>query len=279
MLPVALSLCASMCFGTSDFLAGTLTRRTCLWTVIVFSQLAGLSLLALVVLARGHALPGEVLLPALGAGLLTVVAVVAGYQALAIGVMSIIGPIVSLCAAVPVIVGLASGERPSELQLSGIAIALGGVILASRERSAGEHHQTTSKLSIALAVLAALAYGFVMVLYARGAESDPYWGVFLAKSVTVALFALAFLIMRPALKLTRAAAIPLLAIGVFAVGGNALFAVASTLGYLSVVSVLSSISPVFLVVLAYVLLHERLAPTQRLGVALALLGVALIAAG
>ena len=279
MFAIVLALAASLSFGTSDFLAGSQTRRTSLWTVIVFGQLAGLSLMALVVLARGHALPEEVLLPALGAGLLTVVAVAAGYQALAIGVMSIIGPIVSLCAAVPVIVGLASGERPSAAQLVGIGIALGGVILATREKSAGEHHQATSKLSIVLAVLAALAYGFVMVFYAQGAQSDPYWGVFLAKTVTVALFALAFLVMRPGLKLTRAAAVPLLAIGAFAVGGNALFSVASALGYLSIVSVLSSISPVLLVALAYVFLHERLSRTQQLGVASALVGVALIAAG
>jgi drug/metabolite transporter (DMT)-like permease len=66
---------------------------------------------------------------------------------------------------------------------------------------------------------------------------------------------------------------------VFAVGGNALFSVASTLGYLSIVSVLSSVSPVFLVVLAYVFLHERLSRAQQLGVASALVGVALIAAG
>ena len=279
MFALVLALAASLCFGTSDFLAGSQTRRTSLWTVIVFSQLAGLILLALVVLTRGRALPEEVLLPSLGAGLLTVVAVAAGYRALAIGVMSIVGPIVSLCAAVPVIVGLARGERPSALQLAGIAIALGGVLLASREKSAGEHHQTTSKLSVALAALAALAYGFVMVFYAQGAESDPYWGVFLAKTVTVALFALAFLVARPGLRLTRAAALPLLAVGVLGVGGNALFAVASTLGYLSVVSVLSSISPVFLVVLAYLFLHERLSWAQQLGVASALAGVALIAAG
>jgi drug/metabolite transporter (DMT)-like permease len=279
MFAIALALAASLCFGTSDFLAGSQARRTSLWTVIVFSQLAGLILLAMVVLARGYALPGEVLLPSLGAGVLTVVAVVAGYRALAIGVMSIVGPIVSLCAAVPVIVGLARGERPSALQMAGIAIALGGVLLASQARSAGNHHQTTSKLSVVLAALAALAYGFVMVFYAQSAESDPYWGVFLAKTVTVALFALAFVAVRPDLKLTRAAALPLLAVGVFAVGGNALFSVASTLGYLSVASVLSSISPVFLVVLAYVFLHERLSWAQQLGVASALAGVALIAAG
>ena len=279
MFAVVLALASSLSYAVGDILAGSQTRRTSLWTVIIFSQLAGLSLLALVVLARGHALPEEALLPALGAGLLTVVAIAAGYQALAIGVMSIIGPIFTLGAAVPVIVGLASGERPSAWQLAGIAIALGGVILASREKSAGEHHQATSRASILLAVLCAASYGFVMVLYAHGAQSDPYWSLLLGRSTAMIVFALAFAVMRPSLKLTRAAALPILAVGLFETGGITLFSVASTLGYLSIVAVLSSVYPVFLALLAYVFVHERLSRTQQLGVASALVGVALIAAG
>ena len=110
------------------------------------------------------------LFPALAAGLLMVVTLAAYYQALAIGVMSIIGPIFSLSVAVPVIVGLARGERPSPVQLAGVAIALGGVFLASREKSAGEQHTATSRASIGLALLSGTAYGFVMVLYAQGAR-------------------------------------------------------------------------------------------------------------
>jgi len=279
MFAVVLALASSLSYAVGDILAGSQTRRTSLWTVIIFSQLAGLSLLALVVLARGHALPEEALLPALGAGLLTVVAIAAGYQALAIGVMSIIGPIFTLGAAVPVIVGLASGERPSAWQLAGIAIALGGVILASREKSAGEHHQATSRASILLAVLCAASYGFVMVLYAHGAQSDPYWSLLLGRSTAMIVFALAFAVMRPSLKLTRAAALPILAVGLFETGGITLFSVASTLGYLSIVAVLSSVYPVFLALLAYVFVHERLSRTQQLGIASALVGVAVIAAG
>ena len=134
--------------GGSCFLSGTQTRRTSLWTVIVFSQLAGLSLMAVIVLARGRALPDEVVLPALAAGVLSVVSIAASYQALAIGVMCIIGPIISLSVIVPVVVGLAAGERPSVLQLAGIAVALGGVVLASREKSAGTCHQATSRASV-----------------------------------------------------------------------------------------------------------------------------------
>ena len=279
MFAVVLALASSLSYAVGDILAGSQTRRTSLWTVIIFSQLAGLSLMALVVLVRGHALPEEVLLPSLAAGLLSVVAIAASFQALAIGVMSIIGPIFTLGAAVPVIVGLASGERPSAWQLAGIAIALGGVILASREKSAGEHHQATSRASILLAVLCAVSYGFVMVLYAHGAQSDPYWSLLLGRSTAMIVFALAFAVMRPSLKLTRAAALPILAVGLFETGGITLFSVASTLGYLSIVAVLSSVYPVFLALLAYVFVHERLSRTQQLGIASALVGVAVIAAG
>src|SRR5512144_1141476 len=130
MFAVVIALASSLSYGAGDFLAGSQVRRTSLWTVLIVSQITGLILMALVVLARGHALPEEVLLPSLAAGLLLVVSSATYYQALAIGVMGIVAPIGGLGAAVPVIVGLASGERPSAMQLAGIGVALGGVILA-----------------------------------------------------------------------------------------------------------------------------------------------------
>ena len=279
MLAVVLALAASLSYGAGDFLGGSQTRRTSLWTVIVVSQPTGLLLMALIVLVRGEPLPQDVLLPAFAAGLLMVVTLAAYYQALAVGVMSIIGPIFSLSVAVPVIVGLARGERPSALQLAGIAIALGGVFLASREKSAGEHHTATSRVSIGLALLSGTAYGFVMVFYAQGAEADPYWSIALSRLTSATVFALAFVVTRPVLRYTREAAVPLLAIGVFEVGAFTLFSVASTLAYLSIVSVLGSVYPVFLALLAYAFLHERLSRAQLVGVAATSAGVALIAAG
>jgi drug/metabolite transporter (DMT)-like permease len=279
MLAIALALAAGASWGGSCFLSGSQTRRTSLWTVIVFSQLAGLVVMAVVVLARGRALPDEVLLPAFAAGVLSVVSIAASYQALAIGVMCIIGPIISLSVAVPVVVGLATGERPSMLQLAGIGLALGGVVLASREKSAGTCHQATSRASVAYAVLCAVVWGVVMVLYAKGAETDAPWTVLFSRSTSTVLLLLAFVVVRPRLKLTRAALAPILAIGVFEVAGNQLFAVAASLGYLSIASVLSSVYPVFVIALAYIFLHERLSRAQQLGVAVALTGVALIAAG
>jgi drug/metabolite transporter (DMT)-like permease len=279
MLAIILALAAGASWGGSCFLSGIQTRRTSLWTVLVVSQLAGLGLMAVIVLARGRALPDEVVLPALAAGVLSVVSIAASYQALAIGVMCIIGPIISLSVAVPVVVGLAAGERPSALQLAGIVIALSGVVLASRAKSAGTCHQATSRASVWFAVLTAVVWGVVMVLYAKGGETDAPWTVFLSRSTSTAVLALALVVVRPRLKLTKAAVAPIMAIGAFEVAGNQLFSVAASLGYLSVASVLSSVYPVFLIGLAYFLLHERLSRAQQLGVAVALIGVALIAAG
>ena len=279
MLAIVLALVAGACWGGSCFFSGTQTRRTSLWTVVVFSQLGGLGLMAVVVLARGRALPAEVVPPALAAGLLSVVSATASYQALAIGVMSIIGPIISLSVAVPVVVGLAAGERPSVLQLVGIVTAVCGVVLASREKSAGSTHQPTSRASVGYAVLTAVIWGVVMVLYAKGGETDASWTVLLSRATTVVVVGLALAVARPRLKLTRAALAPILAIGLFEVAGNQLFTVASGLGYLSIAAVLSSIYPVFVIVLAHVYLHERLSRPQQLGVAAALVGVALIVAG
>jgi drug/metabolite transporter (DMT)-like permease len=279
MLAVVLALCASLSIGTGDFLAGSQARRTSLWAVIVVSQITGFIWTGVLVTARGHGLPLEELWAAVGAGITAVAGIALGYKALTIGIMGIVGPIISLSVAVPLAVGLARGERPSAYQLGGIVIALAGVILAARQKSAGTRHHATSRLSIVLALSAAATVGVNMLCYASAAKHDPYWGIFIARATSALIFALAFALMRPKTHLTKAAIIPLMAVGVLDTGSNGLFSVASTLGYLSVVSVLSSVFPIFTVILAYVFLNERLSRTQQFGVAAALLGVGFIAAG
>ena len=279
MLAVVLALCASLSIGTGDFLAGSQARRTSLWAVIVVSQITGFVWTGALVAARGRGLPMEELWAAAGAGVTAVAGIALGYKALSIGIMGIVGPIISLSVAVPLAVGLARGERPSIYQLGGIVIALAGVILAARQKSAGTRHHATSRLSIILPLSAAATVGVNMLCYASAARHDPYWGIFIARATSALIFALAFALMRPKTRLTRAAIVPLIAVGVLDTGSNGLFSVASTLGYLSVVSVLSSVFPIFTVILAYVFLNERLSRTQQFGVAAALLGVGFIAAG
>jgi drug/metabolite transporter (DMT)-like permease len=280
VLAVLLSLLAGLSIGTGDFLAGTQARRTSLWAVIVLSQITGFAMTLAIVLFRGAAFPPIAgLVPALLAGITAVIGIATSYGALSISVMSIVGPIQATGVAIPVLWGLAQGERPSVLQAAGIVVAFVGVVLAARQKSAGEHHEAPSRKAIIISLAAALAIGLNYVCYAYAAKYDPYWGIFIARSTSIGIFMLTFVIVRPPLRLTAAAVLPLMAIGILDTGSNGLFSVASTLGYLSVVAVLSAVYPVFTVILAHLLFHERLSRLQQIGVGAALVGVGMIAAG
>ncbi len=280
MLAVILSLLAGLSIGTGDFLAGTQARRTSLWAVIVVSQIVGFAGTLAVVLIRDQPFPAWAgVFAALMAGVTAVIGIATSYGALSISVMSIVGPIQATGVAIPVLWGLVQGERPSVLQAAGIVVAFVGVVLAAREKSAGEHHEAPSRKAIVISLAAALTIGLNYVCYAYAAKYDPYWGIFIARSTSIGLFALAFVIVRPQLRLTAAAVLPIMAIGVLDTGSNGLFSVASTMGYLSVVAVLSAVYPVFTVMWAHLFAHERLARLQQAGVAAALVGVGMIAAG
>lgn len=280
MLAVLLSLLAGLSIGTGDFLAGTQARRTSLWAVIVLSQTTGFLMTLGIVLFRGAAFPPTAgVVAALLAGVTAVIGIATSYGALSISVMSIVGPIQATGVAIPVLWGLAQGDRPSALQAAGIVIAFVGVVLAAREKSAGEHHEAPSRKALLLSLAAAVAIGFNYVAYAYAARYDPYWGIFIARTFSIGVFMITFLIVRPPLRLTAVAVLPLLCIGILDTGSNGLFSVASTLGYLSIVSVISAVYPVFTVILAHLFFGERLSKIQQAGVASALIGVGLIAAG
>jgi drug/metabolite transporter (DMT)-like permease len=195
---------------------------------------------------------------------------------MAVGAMAIVAPISAVSAAIPFIVGVASGERPSALQLVGVALALAGVALASREppelgggRAAG----------VGLALLAAAGFGAYYVCLDQAADESVAWAVATARGTSSLLAISAALVvgvtLRPGARFFPAVA----AVGLCDVGANVLVGLALTRGYLSVVSVLASLYPVVTVALASVLLRERIARPQLVGVSGALTGAALITAG
>lgn len=257
-------------------MGGVWTRRTALWGVALVSQLGGLVLtFVLAIVSGSDGLTLGAVLPGALAGLTSMVAIATFYKALSVGIMSIVAPVSSLGVIVPVLVGVARGERPSPLQTAGMALAVIGAVLASSERSAGGH-ATSSRLSIGLALAAALSIGACYVGLGLSAEHDAGWGVFAMRATATTVFLMIVLTRRPALGL-RARDLPTLAlIGLLDNGANYLFALATTHGYLSVVSVVGYLYPAFTVLLAQHFLHERLAPWQWVGVAGALGGAALI---
>jgi drug/metabolite transporter (DMT)-like permease len=173
---------------------------------------------------------------------------------------------------------VARGENPGALQAAGILVALAGIVLAVREAE-HPHGVSVSPRALALAALSGLGFGAFFVGIDSAASEDPAWAIVAARAGGVTLVLVAAAARPASVRFSRAALPALLVIGVFDIAANGLFALASTEGLLPLVSVAGSLYPVTTIILARVVLGERLARLQRLGVALALIGVALIAAG
>jgi drug/metabolite transporter (DMT)-like permease len=281
MVAVALGILASATWGVADFIGGLQARRMAVLVVVFGSQLAGLALVVPVVLARGEPLPGgDFAVYAALSSIGGIVGLTSFYKALSIGAMGVVAPLSSLAAVIPVAVGVATGERPSAVQGIGLAVALAGVMLAARE--GGDEAQRSSAISagVGLALISAVGFGCFFLAIDRASDEDVLWAVCVNRTVSVSVLALVLLATRPKLGGVGPAQMGTLAlVGVLDISANGLFAVAATEGLVSVVAVLSSLYPVVTVILARVVLKERLQAVQRIGAAAALAGVVLITAG
>jgi drug/metabolite transporter (DMT)-like permease len=282
VLAAVLALASSISWGLSDFLGGFQSRRHALLAVLVLSQGLALVILVVAVLAGApteHDTAATVWAASVGA--LGLLALMAFYRALAIGTMSVVAPISATGVAIPVLVGLISGERPSALQVAGIVLACAGVILASREAPAADAAARRSgRMAIGLALLAAIGFGSFFAGIDRAEESaDVAWVLLSARTADVLLLGIACAVVRPRLPTAPATLGVLAAIGIFDLLANLLFVLAAGRGLLSVVGVLGSLYPAVTVILARVFLHERLTRTQDAGVVVTLAGVVALAAG
>jgi drug/metabolite transporter (DMT)-like permease len=280
MAAIALALVSSVSWGVGDFLGGLKSRSLPLLNVLLASQVVGLALVAIFVATRGQGPPGG------GFAVFAALAAAAGvsglaafYRGLAIGNMGVVAPISACSAVVPVVVGVATGDRPAALQGVGLVLALGGVVLASREEVVGEAPRRRTARGAGLAMLSALGFGFFFLAFDRASDGDVAWAMLVNRITGVALLALAVAAVRPPFALRRRDAPVLLLIGGFDVGANATFGLAATTGLVSLVSVVGSLYPLTTVILAAAVLHERPHRLAQIGVATALLGVAMIAAG
>jgi uncharacterized membrane protein len=274
-----MALGAACCWGVGDFIGGLLRRRQSVLAVVWISQIVGLVGIASVVLARGTGAPDTPeLLWGLAAGAFTVVTLIGFFGGMARGPMSLVAPISATGVSIPVLVGIAGGERPSPLQLAGIGAACVGIVLAARE--SGDADAVGLKrvhVCVWFALLAAVGGGSQLVSLDRAAEHDALFAVLLTRATSVAIFTVVGLIVRPAV--ARETLPRIAVVGVLDTTAVALFAGAASMGLLSVSAVLGGLYPVVTVALARVKLGERLARPQAIGVGLAFSGVLLVTGG
>jgi drug/metabolite transporter (DMT)-like permease len=274
---IVLALGASLTWGLADFFGPLQGRVLGALRALVYVQLGGLVGIAVIVAVRGKGPEDAVALLAIPAAVSGTLGLFAYYRGIAVGAISIVAPIAGVSAVLPVVVGIASGESPSAWQLAGIACALIGVFLAAREP--GREGETKLAAGVGLAVLAAIGFGGYFPFMHAAGNADFWWASLIFRMTSTSVILVAVAIARPSLRVP-ARVLPWLAlIGFGDMFGNLLFAAASTSGLVSVTSVLASLYPIVTVVLARLVLAERVARSQEGGIALTLAGVVLISAG
>lgn len=275
MIAVLLALVSAGLYGLSDFLSGVQSRKRSFLQVGLVAQCANAVCALTVALLTRTAPTVEGLAWGALAAVGTAVGTLFLMKGLAAGAMHVAGPVAAVVGAVlPVAVGALAGERPGLLALLGIALALPAVWLVA---SAPATDGADARAGLVEGVVAGLGFGLYFVGLAQPPQSAGTWPVAACQVLAVPLMAAWWWAARPAG--TLRAAWPAWAVGVTGFSGSLAFLLASRLGMLTVVSVVTSLYPAVTVLLAVVLLGERTTRAQTAGLALAALAVGLVAAG
>lgn len=274
MTPLLLALGASLAWGIADFVGPLLSRTLGTLRVLLWAQVGGALGIAIVVAVRGEGPAGWGVVFAIAAAIGGTAGLYAYYRGMQLGTMSVVAPIAGASAIIPVVFGIATGDDPSAAQIAGIACAIVGVALASIEHGEGSRRLAAG---VGLALLAALGFGFYFPWMHAAGKVDFWWASLIFRTTALFLIASAVAVRRPQLRLTRRQLAIVFAVGIGDTIGNALFAASSGQGLVSLTAVLASLYPIVTVILAGVVLHERVAPLQKAGIALTLTGVVLIA--
>jgi drug/metabolite transporter (DMT)-like permease len=274
---VLFALSSAAVYGAADFLGGLASRRASVFGVVALSQVAGLVALVLLLPWLGGPVRPADLAWAAAAGLAGAAGLVLFFRTLARGVMSVIAPITAVtAAAVPVLVGLLGGNRIGVSAALGIAMALCAVVLVSAEGGLAAL-RAARPTSVVPALLAGSAFGLFFVLLDRTSSDAGLTPLVASRLASVALVVLIAVVGKQSLRVPRTALPLVLASGVGDMTANALFLLATQQDeQLAIVGVLAALYPVSTVVLAQVVLRERLVRAQLAGLGAAVAAVVLI---
>lgn len=296
-MAIVLGLLVALFYGSGDFFGGLAAKRSPATTVVIGSF--GLSAVLLAITTIGWGLVGTLPTPTssdlwigVGAGLIGPAAVGLLYQGLATGRMSVVAPITAVVAAiVPLVWGLTHGERPSAIALVGVAIALASVVLIAGAPTHDEHPEDAPVAPIRTVVPAAvgsgLGFGAVFVLLGSTSADAGLWPLMVSRPLSVTVTTTLMVVLarragrpaRPSIVPTRPSWPTVAGAGTLDITANVIYLAAANAGLLSIVAVISSLYPAATVVLARVVLGERLHRVQVLGLVLAAAGIAAMATG
>jgi drug/metabolite transporter (DMT)-like permease len=267
-----LGIASAAAFGTADFCGGIATKKAHVFGVLSIARVCGLAvMMSLAVITHEQRPSARAMLWACAAGVVGGLALPAFYRALAIGKMGIAAPVTSiLSAGLPVVVSAALEGLPGTLQICGLIVALIALWFISRPE--GELRPQ----GLGLAVLAGLGFGAFLVFMRQATTATVYWPLTAALTTSLVLGVIILVVQRGSLPGFRILPV-VVAAGVLDSFGNCFFILASQRGRLDVAAVLSSLYPAFTVLLARLVLKERITRFQLAGVTAALIAVPLIA--
>jgi drug/metabolite transporter (DMT)-like permease len=281
VLNVALAVLSGLIWGIGDFAGGKATQRAGALLVVWVSKLVSLPLLAIYLIAMYVPITPIGLAWGAMAGVAGLVGLVLFYRALSAGAMTIVAPVTGVTsAAIPVVVGLVWGERPSGARLLGIGCALLAIALVSIAPNPSGRPQVVSWRLIAVALGSGAGFGLFFILLAVANEaaggSVGLWPIAGSQLSALIIGGLLILMVRPGpwprgvgLRFTMVA-------GPCDMTANALFLLAARTGDLSIVAPLAALYPVTTVILALVIDHERLRGVQIAGLAFAVAALVLV---
>jgi len=277
---VLLGLAAAVLYGGGDFLGGMATRRAHVLTVLTLVETAAVILAVAIAWLTG----GPATLPGLtwgfSAGAIGGLGLIIFYVGLAAGPMSVVAPVAGLVSTVlPVAVALAEGERPGPAVYAGALLCLVAIVLASAAPEASDTKSRPHRLARALAygTASGVAFGLFFLLIRNAGQSGEVWPVAAGRIGELAIVLAAAAVLRPGLR-GVSGGIPLAAVsaGVIDVVANLCYVAATRTGSFGLAVVLASLYPGVTVLLARVVLGERLRTIQRVGLGLAAIGILLV---
>jgi drug/metabolite transporter (DMT)-like permease len=286
---VLLGLAAAVLYGSGDFLGGMASRRAHVLTVLTLVETAGvIAALAVAAASPGPASPAG-LAWGFGAGLVGGLGLIIFYTGLAAGPMSVVAPVSGLVSTVlPVAVALAEGERPGAGVYAGALLCLVAIVLASSAGETGNAEGGTGQArqparldrAIAYGTASGVSFGLFFLLIRNAGQSGELWPVAAGRIGELAIVLAVASVLRPGLLRGVGGRLPLVAAGagVIDVIANICYVAATRTGAFGLAVVLASLYPGVTVLLARVVLGERLRWIQRIGLGLAAIGIVLVAA-
>jgi drug/metabolite transporter (DMT)-like permease len=272
-MQVVFGLAASLCWGSGDFGGGLASRRANVLGVVVGDYIVGFTLLVVLALIWKEPFPSTVDLLWGGlSGVAGVLGLTAFYSALSTGQMGITAPVSAvLTAALPVLFSSLTAGLPGLLQLAGFFLAVLAIGLISRPERAGGPPK-----GIGLAMLAGCGFGCFFILLSRVSPASTFWPLAMARFTSVSLMLVITRLRQQQIMPWKCVALLVVIAGILDAVGNAFFVLAAHSGRLDVAAILSSFYPAATVLLAALVLRERVSRIQAIGILIALLAIPLI---